>query len=352
MTPIGGNVKKAIEIPVTSAVLYSGQSSAITVQDADGDVDAATTIGCYGVGYGVENAYGRVFVPGAFAESIQELNASLDTKPLPIGWMHDIPIGKFTTLRDELKGPYLEGQLSGTSAGQDAGVLAADGLTAVSVGFVAQVYQWADKGELVSFDTPYGKKTYQADDYVLYVVKAQLVECSMVLVGADDEARITVVQSLLEKADRALPGLATDASWEDVAYSMALLMGGRGASAFQELPELEHRSLYERLSRAYTKFSKTPPAYSLRPQYRDVEFQHDERATFQDRYLRKSLAAVTAGAAGVEGQLSPETREEADRAIQALQALTARRDPAEILASMSQSLVAASTHLKGTNSHE
>lgn len=241
MTPIGGNVKKAIEIPVTSAVLYSGQSSAITVQDADGDVDAATTIGCYGVGYGVENAYGRVFVPGAFAESIQELNASLDTKPLPIGWMHDIPIGKFTTLRDELKGPYLEGQLSGTSAGQDAGVLAADGLTAVSVGFVAQVYQWADKGELVSFDTPYGKKTYQADDYVLYVVKAQLVECSMVLVGADDEARITVVQSLLEKADRALPGLATDASWEDVAYSMALLMGGRGASAFQELPELEHR---------------------------------------------------------------------------------------------------------------
>lgn len=320
----------------------------LTQAGPDAGVDGApTTIGCYGVAYGQLNDAGRVFVHGAFSESISEINQGADAKPLPIGWLHEIPIGKWSTLRDDQDGPYLEGTLSQTSTGEDAAVLARDGLTAVSVGFIPLIYQFAEPGEMCSFDTPYGRRSYQFDEYALYVVKADLEECSLVLVGADDDARITLVQTLLEKADRAMPGLTPAAGWEDVAYSMALLMGGRGASSFQDLPDIEHQALYQRLGAAYTKFSKTPPAYSRRPQYRDVAFQHDERLIFQDRYLRKQLAAVIAGAAGIDGQLSAETREEVERALQALTDLTNRRTPADTLAQMQEQLLRATTTLNG-----
>jgi phage head maturation protease len=282
----------------------------------------ATTIGMYAVGYGILNLYSRVFVPGAFAESLASFS---DDKPLPIGWLHEIPIGKFTTLRDEARGPYLEGPISATSAGQDAAVLCQDGLTAASVGFGIDDYQdvvWADPGDTVSFDTPYGQFTYSFDEYVMYIKRAQMVECSLVLVGADDDARVVAVQSLLTKAEKALPALEQSSSWADAAYSMALLMGGRGAAAFEDLPDLEHHALYLKLAEAYTRHGKTPPQYQRHPNYTDVAFQHDERNVFSDRYLQKTLRAVQAGAGGLAGPLSDETRAEAEGAITALTALT------------------------------
>jgi hypothetical protein len=109
---------------------------------------------------------------------------------------------------------------------------------------------------------------------------------------------------------------------------MALLMGGRGAAAFQELPDLEHMQLYQRLAAGYAKYDKTPPAYSRTPNYQDVAFQHGEREIFGDRYLRKNLRTVTAGAQGIAGPLSDETREEAQRAINALEVLTRREQAA------------------------
>jgi HK97 family phage prohead protease len=301
--------------------------------------DGSTTIGLYAVGYGVLNAFSRVFVPGAFKESLeQDFSAE---KPLPIGWMHEIPIGKFTTLRDDQRGPYLEGPISKTSTGEDAAVLVQDGLTAASVGFKIADYDdvvFADPGETVTFSTPYGQFTSQIDDYVLYVVKAQLKECSLVLVGADDDSRVVAVQSLLAKAQKALPAIATEgADWESVAYSMALLMGGRGAAAFQELPDLEHHALYQKIAVGYAKYGNTPPAYSRRPDYKDVAFQHGEREIFADRYLRQSLRTVIAGAGGLDGALSVETREEAERAIQSLGALT-RRDQEPETSPLTQAL--------------
>jgi HK97 family phage prohead protease len=309
--------------PAAARRMEAQQARSLELQASKAADGGATTIGCYGVGYGVINLYGRVFVPGAFAESLDGFS---DEKPLPIGWMHDIPIGKFTTLRDEQRGPYLEGPLSQTSAGQDAAVLVQDGLTAVSVGFFPLVYQFAEPGEQVSFDTPYGRVTYTFDEFVVYIVKADLVECSLVLVGADDEARVVAVQSLMEKATRALPGLAGEASWEELAYSMALFMGGRGAGAFADATDLDHHALYQKLAAGYGRLGKTAPAYARQPKFDQVAFQHDERVIFQDRYLRKSLAAVTAGAGGIDGPLSAETCAEAERAIAALEPLT-RRSP-------------------------
>lgn len=305
------------------AIFHGAQAAATT------NADGATTITMRAVGYGQLNLYGRVFVPGAFGESISELEQNLDEKPLPIGYLHETPIGKFTQLVDQVDGPHLTGPLSKTSLGQDVATLVRDGLTAASVGFAIQDYddvQLGEPGETCTFETPFGTFTYTFQDWVLYIVKAQLVECSLVLVGADDNSRVVAVQSLLAKAEKALPAFAKqDASWEDVAYSMALLMGGRGAAAFQELPELEHVQLYSKLAAGYARHGKTPPAYSRQPKYQDVAFQHGEREIFGDRYLQKNLRTVTAGASGIAGPLSDETREEADRAIAALQGLT-RRD--------------------------
>jgi Caudovirus prohead serine protease len=297
---------------------------------ASTDGAGVTTIEMRAVGYGSVNRYGRLFVPGAFAESIDTLKQELEEKPLPIGWMHELPIGKFTELQDQVDGPRLRGPISNTTAGQDAATLVRDGLTASSVGFTIENWvddiQWGEPSETVTFDTPYGTFTYTFQDWVIYVKRAQLVECSLVLVGGDDDSRVVGVQSLMEKAQKALPAIATQgASWEDVAYSMALLMGGRGAAAFQELPELEHAQLYMKLAAGYARYGKTPPAYSRNPKYDDVAFQHGEREIFGDRYLRKNLRTVTAGAQGIAGPLSDETREEAQRAITALTGLT-RRD--------------------------
>lgn len=321
--------------------------------DPDGDSDVGTTIGGYGVAYGQRNRYGRVFVPGAFAVSITQLNQALGAKPLPIGWMHDVPIGKWDSLEDQEAGPYMQGPLSATSTGEDAAILARDGLTALSIGFDSTdpsfSYMWAEPNQVCSFNTPYGAKTYQFDDYTIYIITASLVECSLVLVGADDDARITLVQSLMHKADRALPGLHETASWEDVAYSMALVMGGRGASSFQDLPEIEHRALYQRLAAGYAKFDKTPPPYERRPDYRDVEFQSDERQIFQDTYLRKTLAGARAGAAGIEGQLSPDTAGEAEQLIELLTGLLARRTAEQLLEEQQTRINHSLQSLKGTN---
>jgi hypothetical protein len=313
-----------LETRLPQRAIFRGTQAA-----ASTDAAGVTTIEMRAVGYGTLNLYGRVFVPGAFAASIEALKQNLDEKPLPIGWLHDVPIGKFTELQDAVDGPHLGGPLSKTSLGQDAATLVRDGLTAASVGFKIQDVddiKLGEPGETCTFETPYGTFTYTFQDWVLYIVEAQLVECSLVLVGADDDSRVVAVQSLLAKAQKALPAIAAqEPSWDDVAYSMALLMGGRGAAAFQELPDLEHAQLYTKLAAAYQQHGKTPPAYTRHPKYDDVAFQHGEREVFGDRYLQKNLRTVQAGAGGLAGPLSDETREEAERTIDALTALT-RRD--------------------------
>lgn len=286
----------------------------------------------YGVTFGTLNDYGRVFVPGSLAQSIEEIS---DRKPLTMGYQHNPytgevkPIGKWSEISEEKEGLFLGGRISDTQLGRDVSVLARDGaITGLSIGFRIQEYHWAEPNDRVSFDTPFGRVTYQFDDYVMYIVRCKLRECSLVDAPADDEARLTSVQSSAGAAVKALPALQSDeSSWDDVAYSMALLMGGRGAGAFSDLPEVERHALYQRVAQAYTKFGNTPPPFEAEPKYRDVAFQHGEREIFQDRYLRKTCSTVIAGAGGLEGALSPETRETALQAIGALQAAVDRRAP-------------------------
>lgn len=289
------------------------------------DEDGRLIIAGHASVFGVQNSWGEIFVPGAFRESLAERS---DRKPLVMGLYHREAIGRWTRHEerevDGLFGLVLEGPISKTRSGEDAAILVDDGaLTGLSVGFWPLVFQIAEPNERVTFDTPYGAWSNTHTDWAIYVVRADVMEASLVMVPADDEARLVRSREAIAKAHRALPGLSDDASWEDVAYSMALVMGARGAAAFSDLPELERRRLHAQLERAYTRHAKTPPDFALQPVWGEIEFRHDERAIFHDRYLRKSLDAVVAGAPGVVGPLSDETRGRAEKAHAAITDLLA-----------------------------
>lgn len=283
--------------------------------------------------WGSVNSYGEIFVPGAFTETLAAKSAE---KPLVMCWQHDEPIGKWDIppTREDDTGLYVEGTISDTALGRDAQVLVNDkAVTGLSIGFWPEVYAFADPGETVSFDTPIGRFTSQADDWTIYMLKADVVETSIVAAPADDDARLRArdVAELLTKAEKALPALRAGASWDDVAYSMALILGGRGAAAFRELPDLEHRKLFARIAEGYASFDRQAPAYARFPDYAGIEFRHDEREVFQDRYLRKNLDSIVAGVAGIAGPLSSETRAIAESAIASLTAALNRRSPVDEL---------------------
>jgi HK97 family phage prohead protease len=285
------------------------------------------------VTYGTVNQNGWLWVPGALTESLAAKN---DRNPLVMGYQHDaweplcvIGLWDIAQTVESKEGVHSVGRISDTQDGRDAATLVGDGaITGISVGFYPLVYQFVEPGEIVSYDTPFGKFTYEIEEWAIVVVQAEVAEASLVAVPADFDSRIDAfVQATMGKAAVALPGVAVDASWEDTAYSMARLMGGRGAAAFADLPELQHRALHARLSAGYRRHGKTPPPYERAPQYDHVAFQHDERVIFADRYLRKNLDAVIAGAGGLDGPLSAETCEKAERAQQALAALTRPNSP-------------------------
>lgn len=280
--------------------------------------DGRTTVAGHGVVWGSRNFYGEVFVPGAFAETLKRKS---DTKPLIIGYEHRQAVGRWTTYREDPdEGLYLEGPISDTSTGRDAAVLVRDGvITGLSIGFYDDDWIYASAGERVTLDTPYGQRAYQNDEPTFYIVRCELVEVSLVMAPADDEARLVAVRSR-EVADRAavsLPGLKENAAWDDVAYSMALLLGGRGAGQFSALSDIDHRSLYERLSRRYAELERSAPPYSRGADFDTIRFAHDERDVFADEYLRRRLLEVDRGARGL-ARVREETRAAARDAIRQL----------------------------------
>lgn len=277
-----------------------------------------TTIRGYASIFGQRNSHCEVFVPGAFRETLDQVS---DRKPLVMGWLHREPIGRWSTAGEDATGLLLEGPISDTQMGRDAATLVKDGvITGLSVGFWPRQEIYVPGGD----EFEHNGVVYRQEKGTWYILKADLVEASLVMAPSDDEARLTEVRSaaVLDRVARALPAIADDeAGWEDVAYSMALLMGGRGAGAFaDELDPGKRQALYQRLADAYARHARTPPPFDPAPTFTDVAFAHDERQLFQDRSLGKRCADVLAQANGVSGPLSAPTRQ---RALEARDALTA-----------------------------
>lgn len=261
------------------------------------------------------NFAGRIVVPGAFHESLS--TRPLERYPLTMGYEHSSfggtnPIGAWHAVDDrEDKLCLSDGRVSATSLGKDVAVLVRDrAVNGLSIGFIPKDGKVGFAGEEHEFQTPFGKRVYQVaeeDDQVTFVTKGVLLETSVVGGPADDEGRLTRIQSISKQAAAALPGLDVDADKDDVRYSMALLMGGRGAGHdFRDLPLFERTTMYQRLAEAYVRFGMTPPPFEAEPQFRQVSFQHDERHVFSERYLVKRLSDAVAGARGLSGPISRE----------------------------------------------
>jgi HK97 family phage prohead protease len=193
------------------------------------------------VNYGVINENGWLWVPGAAYDSIQ---AKSDRNPLVMGYQHSpfdplTVIGRWSQASESVDGISGVGRISDTSDGRDAATLVEDGaITGISVGFRATKVAFLEPDVRISFDTRYGTFAYTPDKWCMAIVEAEVDEASLVSTPADFDARIDGhAQALLQKAGKAMPGLQADAGWEDTAYSMALLMGGRGAGTFNDLPE-------------------------------------------------------------------------------------------------------------------
>lgn len=100
----------------------------------------------YGSIFDVTDSYGTRMRPGCFRAG------GLDDQAYALLWMHDAEkvIGTFRAREDE-KGLWIEGKFAGTTAGQDARVLAQMGAAPeLSVGFVRQGNQNDDETAIVN----------------------------------------------------------------------------------------------------------------------------------------------------------------------------------------------------------
>lgn len=296
---------------------------------------------------GPANANGYVHAPGDAQASVESLPR--EGFPMPMLYEHEYAIGKWLEMTDSRSGVRAKGRPSKTQRADEVVTLVEDAaINGVSAGFEAN---WEEvhilgPGEDISLDTPYGPWKYQAKGWEIVFAEIQLFEASITATPAEPDNRLK--QKVWERASTAMPGLRQSAAWEEVAYSMALLMGGRGAGqAFEDVAGDERLSMYVKLAEGYKRLGKEPPLFEERPEYKQVAFRHDERLVFQDRYLRKSLASVESGIGGYEGPLSPTTREQAELVHERLSGLLERKGVTDELDALAARLSGLSDNLKG-----
>ncbi len=151
----------------------------------------------YGAVFGNIDSHGDVIEPGAFHGSLQQWEAKGALPAMKL--MHgsaanpftgsDLPLGKWKAMREDERGLYVEGKLSGmdTDRGRYHYALMQDGaLSALSIGF-RPVRHTNGTGNI--------KRRLQS---------VHLAEVSLVPEGSNDDARITDIKSW---DDGALPSL-------------------------------------------------------------------------------------------------------------------------------------------------
>lgn len=183
---------------------------------AEDRADGRTVVSGHAVMWDSRNSYAEQFVPGAFTDTLRQKG---DGKPLVMGYQHREPIGRWTEYAEDGDGLALSGPISDTAQGRDAVTLLRDGvLTGLSIGFWPVRYQFAEPGERVTFQTPFGERTYEPDEPTIFVLEAELVEASLVMAPSDDDARVEAIreerEQLLTRArqERAAQALGNDAS--------------------------------------------------------------------------------------------------------------------------------------------
>jgi HK97 family phage prohead protease len=154
---------------------------------SDGQTGTFTGYGAY---FNNTDSYGDVIAPGAFARTLREAKRN-DRYPAMLlqhgSWLggdDNMPVGVWTSMKEDDNGLLVEGKLADTTRGKDAYALLKmeprPAITGLSIGFFAKEVEFNDK--------PKGPRRTIKD--------VDLLEVSLVTFPANDKARITGVKSL------------------------------------------------------------------------------------------------------------------------------------------------------------
>ncbi len=134
----------------------------------------------YGSVFGNTDAMNEVIEKGAFSESIRRHKQS-GTMPAML-WQHDFRqvIGKYTEIKEDENGLYVEGQLAKTPRGKEAlELLRMDALSGMSIGYMPQKYEIDEETDVLTHK------------------EVDLWEVSLVTFPANTEARVSDVKAML-----------------------------------------------------------------------------------------------------------------------------------------------------------
>ena len=134
----------------------------------------------YGSVFGNQDGMGEIIEKGAFADSL-ERHKERGSMPAML-WQHDFRqvIGKYTDMREDENGLYVEGQLAKTPRGKEAlELLRMDALSGMSIGYIPQ------------------RSEIDEDSDVLTHKEVDLWEVSLVTFPANDKANVTDVKAAL-----------------------------------------------------------------------------------------------------------------------------------------------------------
>lgn len=128
--------------------------------------------------FNVEDHQHDVVLPGAFAQSLQNIREK--KRHIKLLWQHhpEQPIGVFTQIKEDKKGLYVEGKL----------------LLDIEKG--REVYSLLKSGAVDSMSIGYHPITYYYDEakQIRYLQQVDLWEISLVTFPANDQATVTAVK--------------------------------------------------------------------------------------------------------------------------------------------------------------
>lgn len=158
--------------------------------DVKASADAAGKFSGHGSVFGIEDSYGEIVAPGAFAESLQEIGAK--GRPVPVLWQHRSgePIGVYDVLKEDDRGLYVEGRLAiekVVRAAEAYALVEMEAVSGLSIGY------WVRES------------TFDEKTKIRTLTKLDLVEISLVTFPANDEARVDTIKAKL--AHGGLPDL-------------------------------------------------------------------------------------------------------------------------------------------------
>ena len=160
-----------------SNAIFAAPPIALDVKRESGD--ALGLIAGYGSTFGTVDAYGHAVAPNAFTKSLARHKAG-GSMPAFL-WSHDPsePIGKFTSIREDLRGLYVTGVINQeTQRGREAlSLLKARDVTGLSIGFI-----------------PVSRRLEKSG--VVTLTEIDLFEVSAVAMPDNPRARVTDVKSI------------------------------------------------------------------------------------------------------------------------------------------------------------